>query len=194
MIFLPFSILTEKGFYIPLFEQLIHERRYTMPSEKILASKQEYVAQLAEKLKNSACGVIVDYKGITVADDTVLRKGLREAEVDYFVVKNTLLKRAAEIAGIEGIDDVLEGTTAIALAKEDIVTAPKLLYKQEEASNGAFTIKKGFVDGKAISKEEVVAYAKLPTKETLLSQLVFMLQSPIQKLAIAISEIEKKNA
>lgn len=165
-----------------------------MPSEKILASKQEYVAQLAEKLKNSACGVIVDYKGITVADDTVLRKGLREADVDYFVVKNTLLKRAAEIAGIEGLDDVLEGTTAIALAKEDIVTAPKLLFKQEEASNGAFTIKKGFVDGKAISKEEVVAYAKLPTKETLLSQLVFMLQSPIQKLAIAISEIEKKNA
>lgn len=165
-----------------------------MPSEKILQSKQAYVAELAEKLKKSDCGVIVDYKGITVAQDTELRKGLREAGVDYFVVKNTLLKRAAEIAGIEGIDDVLEGTTALALAEEDIVTAPKLLYKQEEASDGTFSIKKGFIDGKAISKEEVVEYAKLPTKETLLSQLVFMLQSPMQKLAIAISEIEKKNA
>ena len=165
-----------------------------MPSEKVLQSKKAYVEELAEKLKKSACGVIVDYKGITVADDTKLRKGLREAGVDYFVVKNTLLKRAAEIAGIEGIDDVLEGTTALALAEEDIITAPKLLFKQEEASNGAFTIKKGFVDGKAISKEEVVAYAKLPSKETLLSQLVFMLQSPIQKLAIAISEIEKKQS
>ena len=165
-----------------------------MPNAAVLELKQKQVAEISAKLEKAIVGVVVDYKGITVADDTVLRKGLREAEIDYFVVKNTLLKRAAEIAGIEGIDDVLEGTTAIALAKEDIVTAPKLLFKQEEASNGAFTIKKGFVDGKAISKEEVVAYAKLPTKETLLSQLVFMLQSPIQKLAIAISEIEKKNA
>ena len=123
-----------------------------MPSEKVLQVKQNYVAELAEKLKKSACGVLVDYSGITVADDTVLRKELREAGVDYFVVKNTLLKRAAEMAGVEGIDDVLEGTTALALAEEDIVTAPKILYKQEEASNGSFSIKKGFVDGKGISK------------------------------------------
>ena len=159
-----------------------------MPSEKVLQVKQNYVAELAEKLKKSACGVLVDYSGITVADDTVLRKELREAGVDYFVVKNTLLKRAAEIAGVEGIEDVLEGTTALALSEDDIVTAPKILFKQEEAS------KKGFVDGKGSSKDEVVAYAKLPTKETLLAQLVFMLQSPIQKLAIAVSEIEKKQS
>ena len=106
-----------------------------MPSEKVLQVKQNYVAELAEKLKKSACGVLVDYSGITVADDTVLRKELREAGVDYFVVKNTLLKRAAEMAGVEGIDDVLEGTTALALAEEDIVTAPKILYKQEEATD-----------------------------------------------------------
>ena len=165
-----------------------------MPSEKVLQVKQNYVAELAEKLKKSACGVLVDYSGITVADDTVLRKELREAGIDYFVVKNTLLKRAAEMAGVEGIDDVLEGTTALALAEEDIVTAPKILFKQEEASDGSFSIKKGFVDGKGISKDKVVAYAKLPTKETLLAQLVFMLQSPIQKLAIAVSEIEKKQS
>ena len=72
-----------------------------MPSEKVLQVKQNYVAELAEKLKKSACGVLVDYSGITVADDTVLRKELREAGVDYFVVKNTLLKRAAEMAGVE---------------------------------------------------------------------------------------------
>ena len=107
-----------------------------MPSEKVLQVKQNYVAELAEKLKKSACGVLVDYSGITVADDTVLRKELREAGVDYFVVKNTLLKRAAEMAGVEGIDDVLEGTTALALAEEDIVTAVrasarmKLLHTQ----------------------------------------------------------------
>ncbi len=163
-----------------------------MPSESVLAKKQQYVEELTEKLKNAAGGVVVDYKGITVEDDTKLRKELRENGVDYFVVKNTLLKRACKAAGIEGLDSALEGTTAIALSSEDIIIAPKILNKKAEDSKGAFAIKLGFVDGKAITKEEVEAYAKLPSKETLLSQLVFMLQSPIQRLAIAISEIEKK--
>lgn len=163
-----------------------------MPSESVLAKKQQFVEELTEKLKNAAGGVVVDYKGITVEDDTKLRKELRENGVDYFVVKNTLLKRACKAAGIEGLDSALEGTTAIALSSEDIIVAPKILNKKAEDSKGAFAIKLGFVDGKAISKEEVEAYAKLPSKETLLSQLVFMLQSPIQRLAIAISEIEKK--
>ena len=165
-----------------------------MPSESILAQKQQFVAELAEKLKNAAAGVIVDYEGISVEDDTKLRKELRENGVDYFVVKNTLLKRAAEIAGIEGLEPALSGATAIALSAEDIIIAPKLLYKKAESSDGKFAIKLCFLDGKAITKEEVEAYAKLPSKETLLSQLVFMLQSPIQRLAIAISEIEKKQS
>ena len=163
-----------------------------MPSESVIAKKQQYVEELTEKLKNAAGGVLVDYKGITVEDDTKLRKELRENGVDYFVVKNTLLKRALNAAGIEGLDSALEGTTAIALSNDDIIIAPKVLNKKAEDSKGQFSIKLGFVDGKAISKEEVEAYAKLPSKETLLSQLVFMLQSPIQRLAIAISEIEKK--
>ena len=164
-----------------------------MPSQKVLESKQQFVNDLAEKLKNAACGVIVDYKGINVADDTVLRKSLREAGVEYFVVKNTLLKRAAEAAGIEGLDEHLEGTTAIALAKDDIITAPKLLYKQVEASKGVYSIKVGFVEGKAITAEEVIEYAKLPDKDTLVAKFLYVLQAPIQKLAIAASEIAKKN-
>lgn len=163
-----------------------------MPSESVLAQKQQFVADLAEKLKNAAGGVLVDYKGISVEDDTKLRKELREANVDYFVVKNTLLKRACDIAGLSGLDEVLNGTTAIALSNEDIIAAPKALFKQAENSNGKFSIKLGFVDGQVISKEDVEAYAKLPSKETLLSQLVFMLQSPIQRFAIAINEIAKK--
>ena len=163
-----------------------------MPSESVLAKKQQFVEELTEKLKNAAGGVLVDYKGISVEDDTKLRKELRENGVDYFVVKNTLLKRALNAAGIEGLDSALEGTTAIALSNDDIIAAPKVLNKKAEDSKGQFSIKLGFVDGKVISKEEVEAYAKLPSKETLLSQLVFMLQSPIQRLAIAISEIEKK--
>lgn len=164
-----------------------------MPSQKVLESKQQFVNDLADKLKSAACGVLVDYKGINVADDTVLRKSLREAGVEYFVVKNTLLKRAAEAAGIEGLDEHLEGTTALALAKDDIITAPKLLYKQVEASKGAFSIKVGFVEGKAITAEEVIEYAKLPDKDTLVAKFLYVLQAPIQKLAIAASEIAKKN-
>lgn len=165
-----------------------------MPSESVLAQKQQFVSELTEKLKKAAGGVIVDYKGITVEEDTALRKELRENNVDYFVVKNTLLRRAAEAARIEGLEPALSGTTAIALSDEDIVVAPKILNKKSEDSKGAFAIKLGFVDGKVITKEEVEVYAKLPSKETLLSQLVFMLQSPMQRLAIAISEIEKKQS
>lgn len=162
-----------------------------MPSEKVLQTKQAFVAELAEKIKKSSCGVIVDYRGISVADDTAMRKGLREAGVDYFVVKNSLLKRAAELAGIEGLEPVLEGTTALALHESDIITAPKLLFKQSEALE-TFNIKMGFVDGKSISKEEVIEYAKLPDKETLVAKFLYVLQAPIQKLAIATSEIAKK--
>ncbi|MBQ5333317.1 MAG: 50S ribosomal protein L10 [Oscillospiraceae bacterium] len=164
-----------------------------MPSKSILEQKQAYVAELADKLKASAGGVLVDYKGISVEDDTKLRKELREGGVDYFVVKNTLLKRAAEMAGIEGLEPALSGTTAIALHADDIIIAPKILNKKAEGSDGKFSIKLGFIDGQVISKEEVEKYAKLPSKETLLSQLVFMLQSPIQRVAIAINEIAKKN-
>ena len=89
-----------------------------MPSEKVLEQKKQIVAELSESLKNSCIGVIVNYKGITVAEDTKLRKQLRETG-EYKVVKNTLLKLALKDAGIEGLDSVLEGTTAIALSKDD---------------------------------------------------------------------------
>ena len=98
-----------------------------MPSQKVLESKQQFVEELAEKIKGSACGVLVDYKGINVADDTMLRKSLREAGVEYFVVKNTLLKRAAEKAGIEGLDAHLEGTTALAPSRQSCPTRILLL-------------------------------------------------------------------
>ena len=163
-----------------------------MASEKILQAKQQYVDELAAKLEKAAGGVIVDYRGITVADDTVLRKELREAGVEYFVVKNTLLKRAAEKAGIAGLDEHLEGTTAIAISEDDIIAGPKILFKQVEASKGAFSIKVGFIGKEAITASVVEEYAKLPSKETLVSKLLFMLQSPMQRLAIAASEIAKK--
>ena len=110
-----------------------------MPSEKILEQKKKVVSELADTLSSSVAGVIVDYKGITVDEDTKLRKELREAGVKYAVVKNTILKLAAEKADLSDIDDVLEGTTAIATSAEDHVAAARILSKFAENSK-TFTI------------------------------------------------------
>ena len=149
-----------------------------MPSEKILEQKKQQVAELSEKLKNSVTGVIVNYKGITVADDTKLRKSLREAGDEYKVVKNTLLGRALKEAGIDGLDSVLEGTTAIALSSEDYVGAAKILCEYADKSK-TFEVKAGFVDGKMIDAEGVKNLAKLPSKEVLLAQVLGGLDAPI---------------
>lgn len=103
-----------------------------MPSQKILEQKQAQVAALTEELKNSVTGVIVNYEGINVEDDTKLRKSLREAGCKYQVVKNTLLSRALKEAGIEGLDSVLEGTTAIAMSESDYAAGAKILSEYAE--------------------------------------------------------------
>ncbi|MFR0871127.1 MAG: 50S ribosomal protein L10 [Oscillospiraceae bacterium] len=161
-----------------------------MPSKSVLEQKQAYVADLAEKLRNAAGGVLVDYKGISVEADTKLRKDLRENGVEYFVVKNTLLKRAAEIAGIEGLEPALSGTTAIALSAEDIIIAPKLLFKQTGTTDSTFAIKPA-IDGKVISKEEVEACKASSRRPCSLSSYsCFSLRF---RVAIALNEIAKKN-
>ena len=157
-----------------------------MPSEKILEQKKQQVAELSEKLKSSVTGVIVDYKGITVADDTKLRKSLREAGNEYKVVKNTLLGRALKEAGIDGLDSVLEGTTAIAISEEDYVGAAKILCEYAEKSK-TFEVKAGFVDGKMIDAEGVKNLAKLPSKEVLLAQVLGGLNAPITGFAAVLN-------
>lgn len=162
-----------------------------MPSEKILSEKQQYVAALAERLKNSAAGVVVDYKGITVADDTALRKSLREAGVHYEVVKNTMLKLAAKEAGLEGLNSVLEGTTALATSAEDPIAAAKVLGEFAE-KNKNFTIKAGFMDGEVIDAAKVTAVGKLPSKEQLVGQLLSVLVAPIRGMAVALNAIAEQ--
>lgn len=157
-----------------------------MPSEKVLEQKKQIVAELAEKLKGSCAGVVVDYKGITVDKDTKLRKDLREAGVDYFVIKNTLLSRAAKEAGIDGLDPVLEGTTALAVSKEDYVAAARILSKFAE-DNKVFNVKAGFVEGKTINEKEVGDLAKLPSKEVLVSRVLCGLNTPITGLVTVLN-------
>lgn len=149
-----------------------------MPSEKILQEKQAYVEGLSTKLQGAVAGVIVSYQGINVADDTQLRRNLRQAGVEYSVVKNTMLRRAAEKAGLEGLDSVLEGTTALATSSTDHVAAAKILCEYAE-KNKNFQIKAGFVEGKAVTADEVTELAKMPPKDVLVAKVLGGLNAPI---------------
>lgn len=165
-----------------------------MPSEKVLESKKAKVEQLTELLKGSVSGVIVDYKGITVDEDTQLRKELREAGVKYFVEKNTMLKRAFNNIGIEGFDEVLNGTTAIALSADDQTAPARILGKFAEKDENKFNLKAGFVEGVVYDAAGVQKLSKIPSKDVLLAQLVGSLQGPIQKLAATLQALaDKKN-
>ncbi len=162
-----------------------------MANEKILLEKQAYVEELAGKLSGAAAGVLVEYKGISVSDDTILRRKLREAGVEYTVVKNTMLRRAAEKAGLEGLYDVLTGTTALAISAEDPTVAAKILCEQAKADEN-FKVKAGFLDGDVIDIARVNELAKLPGKEGLVSMLLSVLNGPIRGLAVALNAIAEK--
>lgn len=163
-----------------------------MASEKILKGKQDLVADLSAKISGSIAGVVVDYRGITVADDTKLRKELREAGVDYFVVKNNILRRATEAAGLNDMTGCMTGTTAFAVSKEDPIAAAKILNTYAEGSNGKFTIKGGFMEGNVMSTDEVISLAKLPGKTELLTMLCIALNGNIRGLAVALNAVAEK--
>ena len=162
-----------------------------MPNAKVLEQKQQLVAELSEKLSAAVTGVIVDYKGTTVSDDTQLRKELREAGVNYFVVKNTLLSRAIEGTDLESMKDVLEGTTAIALSNEDYTAAARILCKFAEAHDN-FKVKSGFLDGKVVDVATIESLAKLPTKDVLMATVLGAFQAPIAAFARAVQAIVDK--
>ena len=163
-----------------------------MPNASVLEQKQKQVAELSEKLGKAIVGVVVDYKGTTVADDTALRKELRENGVDYFVVKNTILGRAIDGTDLEEMKSVLEGTTAIALSNEDYTAAARILCKFAE-SHENFKVKTGFLDGKVVDVETITSLAKLPSKEVLLATVCSAFQAPIAAFARAVQAIVDKN-
>lgn len=163
-----------------------------MPNAKVLEQKQKLVAELSEKLGKAITGVVVDYNGTTVADDTALRKELRENNVEYFVVKNTLLGRAVEGTELEGMKEVLEGTTAIALSNEDYTAAARILCNFAEKHEN-FKVKSGFLDGKLVDVETIESLAKLPSKEVLLATVCSVFQAPIAAFARAVQAIVDKD-
>lgn len=165
-----------------------------MPSESTLKSKQQYVAELVEKIKASSTGIIVSYKGINVENDTKLRKEMREAGVDYFVVKNSMLRFASKEVGYD-FSDNLTGTTAIALSPEDPVCVAKILtkYAKDLKDETEFAVKTGFLDGEIIDIKTIAEIGSLPTKEQLIGQLLSVLVAPIRGLAISLNAIAEKN-
>ena len=163
-----------------------------MPSVQVLEQKKQVVADLVERLNGSIAGVIVDYKGINVEDDTKLRKELREAGVNYTVVKNTLLKRAIAETELNGLDSVLEGTTALATSADDYVAAARILCKFADTHKN-FEVKNGFIDKEVIDVAKITGLAKLPSREILLANVLGAFQAPIAAFARAIQAIVDKD-
>ena len=163
-----------------------------MPNAKVLSEKQAVVAALTEKLQNAAAGVIVDYKGITVAEDTTLRTQCRENNIDYAVVKNTLLRFAFNNTGLNDLDDLLNGTTSLALA-DDPVAPARVMADYAKKLDGKFEIKGGFMDGKVVSLETVNALAAIPALPVLQAQVLGTMLAPITGLAVVLKQIAEKN-
>ena len=157
-----------------------------MPSNKILSEKQELVKALAEKLNGSVAGVLVDYKGTDVGLDTEMRRKMREAGVEYAVIKNTMLRFATAEAQLDGLHDVLEGPTALAIHPDDPVAAAKVVYAFV-GKDKPMQVKAGFVEGRVISAAEVEALSKLPAKEVLVAQVLGTMIAPISGLATVLN-------
>lgn len=159
-----------------------------MPSAKVLEAKKNAVVELTESLKGAAAGVLVDYRGITVEDDTILRRKLREAGVEYKIVKNSLLRFASKEVGLDDLDSVLHGPTAIAYHNEDMV-APAKIISEYAKENDAIEIKSGFMEGKVISIDEIKTLASTPSKDVLIAKIMGSLTSPISALARLLNTI-----
>ena len=163
-----------------------------MPNAKVLSEKQAIVAQLTEKIQNAAAGVLVDYKGITVEEDTALRKECRENSVDYAVVKNTLLRFAFKNNGLSELDGVLNGTTSLALC-DDPVAPARIMAEYAKKLNGKFEIKGGFMDGKVVDLNTINALASIPALPVLQAQVLGTMLAPITGLAVVLKQIAEKN-
>lgn len=160
-------------------------------SQAIIEVKAKLVDEVSDKIKEAASVVVVDYRGLTVAEVTSLRKQLRDNGVEMKVIKNSILRRAAEQAGLEGLGEVFTGPTAVAFSNEDVVAPAKIMADFAKEAP-ALEIKGGIIEGKVASLEQIVALAKLPNREGLLSMLLSVLQAPVRNVAYAIKAVAEK--
>ena len=164
-----------------------------MPSNAILEQKKQVVADLAEQIKASAAGVVVNYQGITVENDTALRKALREAGVKYVVMKNTLTGRACDECGYGEMKQYLNGMTAIAISSPEDPIAPAKILKEYAEKIESFKILAGYCDGEVIDAAGVNNLADIPSKEVLIAKFLGSIKSPIYNLAYALQAVIDKN-
>ncbi|WMT40557.1 50S ribosomal protein L10 [Paenibacillus sp. D2_2] len=165
-----------------------------MANAKVIQAKQEAVDVVTSKLRESATTVVADYRGLNVAQVTELRKQLREAGVEFQVLKNTLVRRATAAAELTELDEVLTGPTAIAFSVEDAI-APAKILNDFAKKNDALKVKGGVVEGRVVGADQIKALAELPSREGLLSMLLSVLQAPVRNFALAVKAVaEKKKA
>ena len=161
-----------------------------------MSKKQAVVAELKEQLTSAKGVVLTGYKGLTVAQDTALRREFREAGVTYHVVKNTMLRLAAQEAGIEGLDEHLEGTTAFAFSAEDAVAPAKVIggfiKKNKLDDSGVLMIKVGMVEGQVIDAKDVNALATLPSREELIAKMLGSMNAPISNTVNVLQGVIRK--
>ncbi len=162
-----------------------------MANAKIIAAKQQEVDAIAAKLRESSSTVVADYRGLNVAQVTQLRKQLREAGVEFQVLKNSLVSRAAASADLSDLETVLTGPTAVAFGADAV--APAKILSDFAKKNDALKIKGGIVDGVFYDAAQVKALADLPSREGLLSMLLSVLQAPVRNFALAVKAVSEKN-
>lgn len=162
-----------------------------MSSEAILNRKKQIVDDIAKKFDDATSVVVVDYRGLTVAQVTELRKQLREAGVQFEVIKNSYLRRAADKVGYEGLDDVFAGPTAVAFSNEDAVAPARIIAKFAKDAE-ALEIKGGIIENKVASLDEINELSKLPDRDGLLSMLLSVLQAPVRNFAYAVKAVADK--
>ena len=160
-----------------------------MPNAKVLESKKAIVDALTEKLQNASSAVFVDYKGITVAQDTELRRKFREAGVEYAVVKNTLTRFAANKIGYNQFDELLNGTTSMASTTDDPIAPARIICEFSKKNKNVVKIKGGFVEGSVMSVEQLQGFGELPGKNALVAQVLGTFLAPISSLAFVLDQI-----
>ncbi|HEY0829061.1 MAG TPA: 50S ribosomal protein L10 [Bacilli bacterium] len=162
-----------------------------MANVKVREEKQAVITDVSDKLRSSSCTIVADYRGLNVAQVTQLRKTLREAGIEFQVIKNTLARRATAAANMTDLDVHLVGPTAIAFSKTEIVAPAKILTDFAK-KNDALKVKAGIVEGKVVDYAQIKALADLPSREGMLSMLLSVLQAPIRNFALAVKAVAEK--
>lgn len=174
-------------------KKLPEVKQEAMPNAKVLSEKKAIVEALTERFQNASAGVFVDYRGITVAEDTQLRRELVANEVEYSVVKNTLTRFALNNVGMQGLDEVLNGTTSLATSAGDPIAPIRIVNEYSKKMGDRFNIKAAFMDGKILDAAEIEEIAALPSKDALYARVLGTMLAPITSLAVVLGQIVEKN-